>query len=109
MSYRGADVIAEGLAALGVEHVFGIVSIHNMPIFEAINQLGNQLGRSADAFLVRLGTDVRTANIVPGTHHETLVDGNRHHRRMRKEKTDTKPRIEPQFRHDRLEVMPVGA
>ncbi|MEZ5559136.1 MAG: thiamine pyrophosphate-binding protein [Pseudomonadales bacterium] len=40
MSYTGADLIAEGLAALGVEHVFGIVSIHNMPIFDAINRLG---------------------------------------------------------------------
>lgn len=40
MSYSGADLIADGLATLGVEHVFGIVSIHNMPIFDAINRLG---------------------------------------------------------------------
>jgi acetolactate synthase-1/2/3 large subunit len=40
MSYTGADFIAEGLADLGVAHVFGIVSIHNMPIFDAINRLG---------------------------------------------------------------------
>jgi acetolactate synthase-1/2/3 large subunit len=40
MSYIGADVIAHGLAELGVRHVFGIVSIHNMPIFDAINRLG---------------------------------------------------------------------
>ena len=40
MSYTGAEVIAQGLAAMGVEHVFGIVSIHNMPIFDAINRLG---------------------------------------------------------------------
>lgn len=40
MNFTGADLIAEGLAALGVEHVFGIVSIHNMPIFDAINRLG---------------------------------------------------------------------
>ncbi len=40
MNHTGADLIAEGLAALGVEHVFGIVSIHNMPIFDAINRLG---------------------------------------------------------------------
>lgn len=40
MSYTGADIIAEGLAALGVRHVFGIVSIHNMPIMDAINRLG---------------------------------------------------------------------
>lgn len=36
----GADQIAHALAAMGVRHVFGIVSIHNMPIFDAINRLG---------------------------------------------------------------------
>jgi acetolactate synthase-1/2/3 large subunit len=40
MSHIGADVIAHGLAELGIRHVFGIVSIHNMPIFDAINRLG---------------------------------------------------------------------
>lgn len=38
--FTGADLIAQGLADLGIEHVFGIVSIHNMPIFDAINRLG---------------------------------------------------------------------
>ena len=37
---NGADLIAKGLAAYGVEHVFAIVSIHNMPILDAINRLG---------------------------------------------------------------------
>jgi len=36
----GADLIARGLAAYGVKHVFAIVSIHNMPILDAINRLG---------------------------------------------------------------------
>lgn len=40
MSFTGADLIADALAQLGVEHVFGIVSIHNMPIMDAINRLG---------------------------------------------------------------------
>jgi len=40
VSYTGADLIADGLAAFGIKHVFGIVSIHNMPIFDAINRLG---------------------------------------------------------------------
>ncbi len=40
MTRTGADLIAEGLAAYGVEHVFAIVSIHNMPILDAINRLG---------------------------------------------------------------------
>jgi acetolactate synthase-1/2/3 large subunit len=40
MSFTGADLIAESLASLGVEHVFGIVSIHNMPLMDAINRLG---------------------------------------------------------------------
>ena len=38
--FTGADLIAQGLADLGIEHVFGIVSIHNMAIFDAINRLG---------------------------------------------------------------------
>lgn len=40
MSYTGADLVADALAQLGVEHVFGIVSIHNMPLMDAINRLG---------------------------------------------------------------------
>jgi acetolactate synthase-1/2/3 large subunit len=36
----GADLIAKGLAEYGVKHVFAIVSIHNMPILDAINRLG---------------------------------------------------------------------
>lgn len=40
MSFTGADLIAAALAQLGVKHVFGIVSIHNMPILDAINRLG---------------------------------------------------------------------
>jgi len=39
-AFTGADLVAQGLAELDVEHVFGIVSIHNMPIFDAINRLG---------------------------------------------------------------------
>ncbi len=40
MGRTGGDLIAEGLAAYGVEHVFAIVSIHNMAILDAINRLG---------------------------------------------------------------------
>jgi acetolactate synthase-1/2/3 large subunit len=32
----GGDAIVSMLAALGVRHVFGIVSVHNLPIFDAI-------------------------------------------------------------------------
>ena len=35
----GADVVAEALAALGVRYAFCIVSIHNMPMLDAINRL----------------------------------------------------------------------
>ncbi len=35
----GADIVAQGLAAWGVTDVFSIVSIHNMPILDAINRL----------------------------------------------------------------------
>ena len=40
MTYTGADSIADGLAALGVRQAFGIISIHNMPIFDAIRRRG---------------------------------------------------------------------
>ena len=39
-NFTGADLIANALAQLGIEHVFGIVSIHNMPLMDAINRLG---------------------------------------------------------------------
>jgi acetolactate synthase-1/2/3 large subunit len=38
--FTGADLIEDALAQLGVEHVFAIVSIHNMPILDALNRLG---------------------------------------------------------------------
>ena len=38
--FSGADLIADALAQLEVEHVFAIVSIHNMPMLDAINRLG---------------------------------------------------------------------
>jgi acetolactate synthase-1/2/3 large subunit len=40
VSTTGAELIAAGLAAWNVRHVFAIVSIHNMPILDAINRLG---------------------------------------------------------------------
>lgn len=36
----GADVVADALAALGVRHAFCIISIHNMPIIDAIRRRG---------------------------------------------------------------------
>ncbi|MBV1882100.1 MAG: thiamine pyrophosphate-binding protein [Pseudomonadales bacterium] len=35
----GAEIVAETLKNAGVRHVFGIVSIHNMPIVDAISRL----------------------------------------------------------------------
>ncbi len=39
-SYTGGDVIVQALKATGVEYVFGIISIHNIPIYEAIARQG---------------------------------------------------------------------
>jgi acetolactate synthase I/II/III large subunit len=39
-AFTGADLIAQALAQMGVRHVFAIVSIHNMPLLDAINRLG---------------------------------------------------------------------
>lgn len=36
----GGEAVVETLKALGVTHAFGIVSVHNLPIFDAINRLG---------------------------------------------------------------------
>ncbi len=38
--FTGADLVAQALAQMGVRHVFAIVSIHNMPLLDAINRLG---------------------------------------------------------------------
>jgi acetolactate synthase-1/2/3 large subunit len=36
----GGDAVVAALEALGVEHVFGIVSVHNLPIVDAIERAG---------------------------------------------------------------------
>ena len=36
----GADAVVRAIKKLGTDHVFGIISIHNMPIFDAINRDG---------------------------------------------------------------------
>ena len=36
----GADAVVRAIKKLGTDHVFGIISIHNMPIMDAINRLG---------------------------------------------------------------------
>ena len=38
-SITGAEIVAETLKNAGVRHVFGVVSIHNMPIVDAIGRL----------------------------------------------------------------------
>ena len=40
MTDTGADLAYRALRALGVEHVFGIVSVHNIPIYDAILRRG---------------------------------------------------------------------
>lgn len=78
MSMTGADLIAKGLAAYGVEHVFAIVSIHNMPILDAINRLAKtriidvrheQAGtHAADGYARATGSmGVMIASTGPGT------------------------------------------
>lgn len=36
----GGDAVAEALEVLGVRHVFGIVSVHNLPMFDAVARRG---------------------------------------------------------------------
>ena len=76
--FTGADLIAHGLAQFGVKHVFAIVSIHNMPILDAINRLGatkiidvrhEQAGtHAADGYARATGSmGVMIASTGPGT------------------------------------------
>jgi len=37
----GADAVVRAIKKLGTDHVFGIISIHNMPIFDAISRDGS--------------------------------------------------------------------
>ena len=78
MTFTGADLIAQKLADLNVRHAFGIVSIHNMPVFDAINRLGKtriidvrheQAGtHAADGYARASGeTGVMLASTGPGT------------------------------------------
>ena len=40
MQMTGGEAVACALEALGVRHVFGIVSVHNLPIYDAIRRRG---------------------------------------------------------------------
>jgi acetolactate synthase-1/2/3 large subunit len=40
MEMTGGEAVAVALEALGVRHVFGIVSVHNLPIYDAIARRG---------------------------------------------------------------------
>ena len=40
MEMTGGEAVAAALEALGVRHVFGIVSVHNLPIYDAIARRG---------------------------------------------------------------------
>ena len=37
----GGELVARTLAAAGVDTVFGIVSVHNLPTYDAIHRLGS--------------------------------------------------------------------
>ncbi len=40
-AYTGGDVIVQGLQAAGVHTVFGVISIHNIPIYDAMARQGD--------------------------------------------------------------------
>jgi acetolactate synthase I/II/III large subunit len=74
----GADAVASALKKMNVDHVFGIVSIHNMPIFDAINRDGtiriidcrHEMGatHAADGYARATGNiGVAIASTGPGT------------------------------------------
>ena len=77
----GAELIAQKLRDNDVRHAFGIISIHNMPIIDAINRLGfTQMidsrhecaaTHSADGYARATGTlAVETGFRLPGDHQQ---------------------------------------
>ena len=40
-TYTGGDIIVQALKAAGVDTVFGVISIHNIPIYDAIARQGD--------------------------------------------------------------------
>ena len=40
MELTGGEAVVSALEMLGVRHVFGIVSVHNLPIYDAIARRG---------------------------------------------------------------------
>ena len=40
MPKTGGELVVETLKAAGVDTVFGIVSVHNIPIYDAMHRLG---------------------------------------------------------------------
>jgi acetolactate synthase-1/2/3 large subunit len=40
-TYTGGDIIVQALKAAGVDTVFGVISIHNIPIYDAITRQGD--------------------------------------------------------------------
>ena len=74
----GADAVVSALKKIGATHVFGIVSIHNMPIFDAITRDGtiqiidcrHEMGatHAADGYARATGkTGIAIASTGPGT------------------------------------------
>jgi hypothetical protein len=69
----------------------------------------HQCGALADADLVLVREAVQRVDVVPGAHHEAVVDRDRPVWRMRKHEPQAHGRRQAEFRHDRLEVVAVGA
>ena len=65
--------------------------------------------RVADAGLVLGGAAVEARDVVPRAHAVAAVDRHRADRGVREHETDGGRRLEPQLRHQRLEVVAVGA
>ncbi len=87
----GGEAVASTLEAIGVRHVFGIVSVHNLPIYEALSRSKNiavvnvrheqAAAHAADAYFRATGelgvalasTGPGAANTVPGLFEAAFV------------------------------------
>jgi hypothetical protein len=75
----------------------------------ALDQFAELADRDANAGFVLALRDLHAGDVVPGAHRHATVDRDRPHRRVRKHETQRRPGAIDELRHDRFEVMAIGA
>src|SRR5436190_23393601 len=74
-----------------------------------VDEPADGIDRFSDAAGVLDGAAVDAGDVVPGAHLVTVVDGHRAHWRMRKDEAQRRHARLEQLRHQRLEIVAIGA